>query len=134
LALADVLVTIRVAVLVLQFGSHSLLLLLAFVELLVQFDSGGWDLFHLGLQLEGSALYILIVGDCRVCLVWLVLDFVLLLELASSTCLGAVAQMGQPTSTFVFFVFLVLPLLNLLDVADIPLKLFIDIRRLGHQL
>jgi len=56
LTLADVLVTIRVAVLVLQFGSHSLLLLLAFVELLMQLYSGGWDLFHLGLQLEGSAL------------------------------------------------------------------------------
>lgn len=41
--------------------------------------------------------------------------------------------MSQSTSTFVFFVFLVLPLLNLLDVADIPFKLFIDIRRLRHQ-
>ena len=117
----------------LQFRSHSLLLLLALIKLLVQLYSGGWDLLHLGLQLEGSALYILIVGDCGICLVLLVLGFGLLFEFATSTSIGAVAQVGQPTSTFVFFLFLVLPLLNLLDVADIPLKLFIDIRRLCHQ-
>ena len=134
MTLADVLVTIGVAVLVLQFGSHSLLLLLAFVKLLVQLYSGGWDLLHLGLQLEGSALYIFIVGDCSICLVLLVFDFSLLFEFATTASIGAVAQMGQPTSTFVFFLFLVLPLLNLLDVADIPLELFIDIRRLCHQL
>ena len=133
MTLADVLVTVRVAVLVLQFGSHPLLLLLAFVELLMQFYSGGWDLFRLGLQLEGSTLYILIVGDCSVGLVLLELDFGLLFEFADATSIGAVAQMGQPTSAFVLFVFLVLPLLHLLDVADIPVKLFIDIRRLRHQ-
>lgn len=110
------------------------MLLLALVELLMQFYSGGRDLFRLGLQLEGSTLYILIVGDCGIGLVLLVLDFGLLFEFADAASIGAVAQMGQPTSALVFFVFLVLPLLNLLDVADIPLKLFIDIRRLCHQL
>lgn len=56
MTLTHLLVTIRVAVLVLQLGGHSLVLLLAFVELLMQLYSGGWDLLHLGLQLEGSAL------------------------------------------------------------------------------
>ena len=132
--MADVLVTIRVAVLVLQFGSHSLLLLLAFVKLLMQLYSGRGDLLRLRLQLESSALYIFVVGDCSISLVLLVLVFGLLFEFACATSISAVTQMGQATSAFVFLVFLVLPLLNLLDVADIPLKLFIDIRRLRHQL
>lgn len=61
------------------------------------------------------------------------LDLGLLFQFAYATFIGAVAQMGQSTSAFVFFVFLMLSLLDLLDVADVPLKLFIDIRRLCHQ-